>query len=169
MSWDNTKYIVEHYNTIITKYFERMESEKTFIETYDIPKATKKKNFQGFSLSTVFLNIKSYSVRINNSSKFLYYWNDYYFLEPRIVALTPEEYLRYTYLIEGKEFISIQEILNREDIIDEVVEDYKNKILNDEKQDLPYLEFIEKIFDGRHRVLGAYKAGLNTIPCMIFI
>ena len=37
------------------------------------------------------------------------------------------------------------------------------------KFNLPYLEFIEGIFDGRHRVLAAYKAGLTGIPCMIFI
>lgn len=169
MSWENTRYIVENYKKIIDQYFNRMENEKIYVEKYNIPKATKKKNYQGFSLDTLFLNIKEYVLYVEHHQFTSYYWNDYYFLEPRIVELTPEQYLQYTYIIEDREYTNIQDILNRPDIVNEVVDDYATKIENDDKQNLPYIDFVEKIFDGRHRVLGAYQAGLTGIPCMIFI
>ena len=169
MSWDNTRYLVENYNKIMDQYFLKMENERIYVEQFNIPERTTKKNYQGFSLDTLFLKIKQYSFYVNHKQFTSYYWNDYYFLETRIVELTPEEYLRYTYQIEGKEFTTIDDILSRPDIITEVVLDYKTKIENDEKLNLPYLEFIENIFDGRHRVLGALAAGLTGIPCMIFI
>lgn len=169
MSWENTRYIVENYNKIIDQYFLRMENERIYVEQYNIPEATKKKNYQGFSLSTTFLNIKEYTFYVEHVQYTTYYWNDYYFLEPRIVELTPEQYIRYTYEIEEKQFINIEDVLHRPDIIFEVVEDYKVKIENDEKQNLPYIDFIEKLFDGRHRALGAYRANLSSMPCMIFI
>lgn len=169
MSWENTRYIVENYNKIVDEYFSRMETEKALVETYNIPKATKKKTFQGFSLDTLFLNMKEYTFYSNHIQYTTYYWHDYYFLEPRIVELTPEQYLEYTYIIEDKEYTNIHDILERPEILSDIIEDYRSKISRDEKQQLPYIDFIEKIFDGRHRVLGAYSAGLDKIPCMIFI
>ena len=170
MSWENTLNIVQNYNELLLDMFYRLENERIYVESFNIPQATTKKNYQGFSTDTTFFNIKQSVSYVEHRKYTSYYWNDYYFLEARIVELTPEQYLRYTYQIEGKEFTNIQDILNREDIIDEIVDQYKEQIEeNEDKFNLPYLEFIEGIFDGRHRVLAAYKAGLTGVPCMIFI
>ena len=170
MDWESTLNIVANYKTIIEKMFSRLENEKSYVERFNIPEATTKKTYQGFSLDTLFLNIKESISYVEHKKYTSYYWNDYYFLEARIVELTPEDFIKFTYQIEGKEFTNINNVLAREDIIDEVVEQYKEQILeNENKFDLPYLEFVEGIFDGRHSVLAAYKAGLTGIPCMIFI
>ena len=66
MSWDNTKYIVENYDKIMNSYFDKMEIEKTYVESLNIPEPTTKKNYQGFSLDTLFLKIKQYSFYVNH-------------------------------------------------------------------------------------------------------
>lgn len=170
MSWENTLYMVENYSKVIDDYFDKMEKEKTFIETYNIPEPTTKTSYKGFSLDLLYLGIKEYTFYVDHVKYTTYYWNDYYFLEPRIVELTPEQYVKYTYQIENEEFTNMNNVFKRPDIINEVVEEYKDQINADqEKFNMPYLEFVEGIFDGRHRALGAYKAGLTGIPCVIFI
>ena len=81
MSWENTLNIVQNYNELLLDMFYRLENERIYVESFNIPQATTKKNYQGFLTDTTFFNIKQSVSYVEHRKYTSYYWNDYYFHE----------------------------------------------------------------------------------------
>ena len=160
--------LIENYKEYVDTYSKDLTKDNQKVERLNLPPKTTKTSFAGFNLDTEFLSIKDVIFTIGATGYFWRRWKDYLYLDYDIVEMTPSQYIDYIYQYIIKKDFNINNIFDSNEIVPEVIEDYKTRMLNGEKFNLPYIDFITEKQDGRHRVLAAYKAGYTKIPCLIF-
>lgn len=159
--------LISNYKEHIDTYLEDLNKDYQKVENLNLPPKTTKTSYDGFSMDIDFMGMKDVIFTIGATGYVWIRWKDYLYLNYIIIEMTPAQYIDYIYQYIIKRDFNINNIFDSNEIVMETIEDYKTRMLNGEKFNLPYIDFIREKQDGRHRVLAAYKAGYTKIPCLI--
>ena len=163
--------LVECFKDLLIEYNEKD------VNKLPLPKPTSKRNFEGFittdcgnDMTDFIPENKYHDYSINKYRPYGIAGNEdgWNYSDAYIAEITPKEYidLCYTYIFH-KPTPTMEELLDRPEIIKSNVDKYAEQMKQGTKFNLPYIDFRKEQQEGRHRALAAYKNNYNTMPCLI--
>lgn len=154
-----------------------IEYNEQDISKLSLPNPTIKRDFKGFTTDscgndmTDFIPENKYhDYSINKYRPYGIAGNEdgWKYSDAYITEITPEQYIDLCYrYIFHKPIPTMEELLERPEIIEANVEEYTKQMEQGTKFDLPYIDFRKEQQEGRHRALAAWKNNYQTIPCLI--